>query len=426
MKFPITSAVLAAALAISLVGCSTTSGGSSAKPDKLTIMVTTSPSTDALKVSAKSYAKKTGIAIDFVEVPYEQLSTKLVLAGKSKTSTFDMAMLDQLYIPTVAPSAGLLPLDKYIAKDSSYDYADFPQSLKDYTKYKGVSYAVPLSTEPYVQFYRTDLYSSAGIAAATTWPQVTSNVKAVTALGGKNYGYDGWYGSQGAGAEPFIERLYQYGGRILNPKTNQPELDNAVAKRAMQDFAGLASDSPEATISGSSIDAATQFSQINVGLNIAPAGWYSTLDTANAKGKVAVAAVPSQKIGAYEPKNVLKGWTVGISRGSKYPDASWAFLSYALGKSNVQTFIDAGSPVVGRTSTLDSAKYQKEVSYLSEIKSGVVNGLALPANTQLIPILVEMGNDVNAVATGADVDSTMTKMNAAVKKILLDAGIVKP
>ncbi|BDZ48861.1 sugar ABC transporter substrate-binding protein [Frondihabitans sucicola] len=433
MKFSTLAAgAVAVALAVSLVGCSSSnSTGGAKKPDKLVILTTNSPSEKALQATGKLYTKKTGIDIQFVDVPYDQLATKLVLAGKSKTSTFDVAMLDPLYLATVAPSGGLLPLDKHLAKDSTYDYSDFPASLKDYPKYKGVTYGLPLSTEPYVQLYRTDLYKKAGITPATTWDQLNSNVKATTSPGSSQYGYAGWYGAQGASAEPYLERLYEYGGRLLDPKTSEPLLNTAVAKKAMKDFLELTADSPEATISGGSPDAATQFSQIPVALDIAPSGWYSTVadpGTSKAAGKVGVAPVPSQAIGKYAPKGILKGWMVGISAQSKYEDASWDFLSFALSKSNVQTFIDSGSPVVARTSTLDDAKYQNQLPYLQYLKPGVVNGVPLPAIPELLPLAVALGNGINSMATQgskANVDSSMDSLNQKLRQILVDSGRLK-
>jgi multiple sugar transport system substrate-binding protein len=419
------AAAVVAGFAITLVGCAgpADQGG---EPEKLTIMITNSPSAKALEATAELYTEETGIDIEFVDVPYDQLSTKLVLAGQSKTSTFDIAMLDPLFLASVAPSGGLLALDDYIEGDADYDFADFPESLQEYPKYDGVTYGLPLSTEPYVQFYRTDLYEEAGLTPGTTWEEIDANAKAITAMGPDHYGFSGWYGAQGAGTEPYLERLYQYGGRMLDPETWEPLLDSDVAKQAMKDFIALAPDSPEATLSGSSIEAATQFTQFDVGLNIAPSGWYPALDDPNASkasGLVGVAPVPSNPIGEFDPKGILKGWMVGISAQSQYLDASWDFLSFALRADNVQTFIDAGSPVVGRISTLENPDYLEQLPYLEYIAPGVENGQGLPAIPELVPVAVELGNAINSMATqGADVDSTMDDVNEKIRGILEDAG----
>src|SRR5690606_37377910 len=142
--------------ATTLVGCGArdTSNDSGTpqeegKPKSQTRLVPASPSADGLRALASEYEADTGISIEFAEVPYEQLATRIILAGQSGESTFDMAQVDGFTLPQIVAGNGLLNLDDYIAGDSDYDYADFPDGIKEYAKQDGVSYGLPLSTEPY-------------------------------------------------------------------------------------------------------------------------------------------------------------------------------------------------------------------------------------------------------------------------------------
>lgn len=431
MKFrkPVAFAAIAAT-ALVLTACN--AGGteqSSEKPEKLVVMITNSPSAGALQASAPAFTEETGIEVEFVDVPYDQLGTKLVLAGQSNSSTFDIVQYDQPSLASVVPAGGLLALDDLIAADAGYDIDDFPDALQEYSKLDGVTYGVPFGTEPYVQFYRTDLYEQAGIQPATTWDEVNSNAKTVTALGGEVYGFDGPYGALGSG-EPFFERLYASGGRLLDPDTFEPLLDSQLAKRVMKEYLELIPDTPEAAVAGHLGDSATQFTQFEIGLNIAPSGWWGTLtnpDASKAAGKVGVAAVPLSNDGDFEPKNILKGWLIGISKQSEYQQAAWDFLSFALGKDNVQTFIDAGAPLVGRTSTLTNTDYQEQLPYLQYLEPTIEDGTALPNIPEIPQIQTIVSQHISEIVTqGADVDTTMDDANKAVRDLLVDSGRLDP
>jgi ABC-type glycerol-3-phosphate transport system substrate-binding protein len=418
-----------AAVAVTALALSACSGAaapqSDEKPDKLIVMITNSPSAGALQASAPGFTKETGIEIEFVDVPYDQLGTKLVLTGQSNTSTFDIAQLDGASLASIVPAGGLLPLDDFIAADSSYDIDDFPESLQDYSKFDDTTYGIPFGTEPYVQFYRTDLYEQAGITPATTWEELNANAKAVTALGNGTYGYAGPYGALGSG-EPFTERLYASGGRVFDPDSGEPLLNSDLAKRVMTEYIDLVPDSPEATVAGHAGDSAIQFTQFPVGLNVAPSGWWGTLndpEASTAAGVVGVASVPLATDGDFEAKNILRGWLIGVSAQSQHQQAAWDFLSYALSKDNVQTFIDAGAPLVGRTSTLTNADYQEQLPYLEYLEPTIVDGTALPAIAEWPEIQGLISQHISLIVTqGAPVDATMDDLNEAVRTILVDSG----
>ena len=210
------------AATMALAGCSASPAPSEGvpqeegTPDSLTMLVTASPSADGLRALAAEYEDETGVAIEFVEVPYEQLATRIILASQSGESTFDMAQVDGFTLPQIVAANGLLPLDDHIADDAEYDYDDFPEGLKEYAKQDGVSYGLPLSTEPYLQWIRTDLYDEVGLEAAVTWDEVFENADALQKAG--HYGAVGVYGASGS-AHHFNAVLVGSGGRLLDPET---------------------------------------------------------------------------------------------------------------------------------------------------------------------------------------------------------------
>jgi len=432
MKLRVAVAIAAvAAVAVGpLAACSSGGGAQSkSKPKSLTVLIVPSPSATALEAVAPAYTKQSGVAVHFVSVPYDQHATKLVLEGQSKSGSFDIAQFDQPALASIVPAKGLLALDKFITNDTTYDINDFPKPLQAYSQLDGATYGIPLSTEPYVNFYRTDIYKQLGLTPATTWQEVDSNAAAVSAKGGTHYGWDGPYGPTIDSAPEYFERLLEHGGRLLDPQTSEPLLDTPIAIQTMQAFIDLAKYSPPSTLSGTSGDSATAFTQLDVGSNIQPSGWYGTLNdakTSKAAGDVGVAPVPAGSGGPYPPVNILKGWLIGINPNSQYQQESWNFLSFALGKQNVPAFIDAGAPVPGRTSTLESAEFNAGLPYLKYLLPGIQSGTTLPTIPELGEITTAVCQAISSMANeGKNVASTMKSLNSKVRQVLERSGRLK-
>jgi ABC-type glycerol-3-phosphate transport system substrate-binding protein len=432
-------AVLAAGASIAALASCSSGGGSgpsttgaavpqdTSKPSSLTVLVTSSGSENGLKALAKTYQQQTGITINFVEVAYADLPTKEILGARSKQNTFDLAMVDGFQLAQVAAAGALIPLDSYLQSDTAYDYAaDFSQGLKDYTKYNGVSYTVPLSTEPYLYWYRTDIFQTLGLQPATTWAQVISNAKTLQQAG--DLGYNPLYNAGGA-AHFFNEMLVSEGGRMFDPTTMKPLLDTDLAKQVMTQFLSLKQYGPAGSTNGATANAVQAFQQQNVGQQILASGWWPTIDGPSSPvyGKVATAQTPLEQVGPYTPASVLYGWLAGISSTSTHQQAAWDFLSWALGKDNVQAFIDGGAAPPARISTTTNATLLKAAPYLSAEAAAVKTGVIFPRVPEMSQIVPVVSQGINAMATGqqTSVDAGMTALQNSVLNILVQAGDYK-
>ena len=395
----------------------------SGKPSSLTMLVMDSPSANGLMALAKTYQSKTGIEIKFVTVPYEQLATKVILAAKSNQATYDLAQVDAGYLPQIVTAKALVPLDDFIKGDKQYNYGDFPEGLKEYAKYDGVSYSVPLSTEPYLQWYRTDLYQKLNLTPAKTWDDALANAKALKAAG--DVGYGGVYDAS-ASAYFYLSLLQSSGGRLLDPKTNKPLLDTAVAKTVMQRYLELAKYGTSGVESATVYDAVNSFSQLNVGQMILASGWWSTINdksSSKSAGLVATANTPLSKDGPYEPVSSLFGWVAGISSSSTHQQAAWDFLSWALSADNAAAFIDAGAPPPARISTTSNPEFLKKLPYLAAAGQATTDGLPLPRIPELSQIITAISQNISAMVTGQkSLDDGMAAAQDAVLNILVQSG----
>jgi len=92
---------------------------------------------------------------------------------------YDVAQFDNTFLAPYGAAGTMMPLDNYIAGSEEYDIADFEQGQQDYGKYDGKTLGLTLSTEPMIQWYRTDIYESLGLKPAKTWEEYRANAEAV-------------------------------------------------------------------------------------------------------------------------------------------------------------------------------------------------------------------------------------------------------
>src|SRR5258708_40000068 len=90
------------------------------------------------------------------------------------SNLFNVIMIGPYEAPLFAKNGWLDNLStQFIAKTPSYDAADLLPPIAKSLSYKGSLYAVPFYGEPSVLYYRTDLFTQAGLAMPQppTWAQ---------------------------------------------------------------------------------------------------------------------------------------------------------------------------------------------------------------------------------------------------------------
>lgn len=428
MRVRLQLAAGAAALATVLAGCDspgaqTGTDQSNEPPDELTMLVAASPSATGLRELAETYAGETGITINFVEVPTAQLPTKIILATQAGQATFDLAQLDGFTLPQIVDAGALLGLDDFLAEDADYDYGDFAEGLQNYAKHDGTTYGLPLSTEPVVQWYRTDLFDELGLQPATTWAEVLDNAAELDAAG-----YHGWATAYGpaVSAHYYNQMLYSSGGRLLDPDSYEPQFDTALNKQVMEQFLSLSEYAPSGSLTGASADMINAFSQLDVGQITSASGWYGVLadpSGSNVTDSFAVASLPVTTGGPYDSVNVLNGWLMGISPASPHQQAAWDFAAWALGKDNVPAFIDAGAPLPARTSTTTNDEYISQLPYLPAVGEAAQNGAPIERIPEMAQIITVLSQNISAMATGQlSLDDGIAKTQDDLLNILVQAG----
>lgn len=105
-----------------------------------------------VKPVADVFTEKTGVAVEYLEVPLGEINQKVLLEAVSKTGSFDIALPATFGIPDLAESGILVNLDQYAVKYEPEGFqADALYSTGDY--YKGSLYGYQTDGDTYLMFY---------------------------------------------------------------------------------------------------------------------------------------------------------------------------------------------------------------------------------------------------------------------------------
>lgn len=327
-----------------------TLSASYALAEELNLYLIPSPSSTAIQSFIPAFEEQTGIEVHVTEVPYSEAHQKLLLSVQLGQGQYDIAQFDNSFLAAFGGAGVMQPLDPRITTSSEYDIGDFEPGQRDYGNFEGKTLGLTLSTEPMIQWYRTDIYSELGLKPATTWDEYKSNAKTVKDADKGDGAMFGW----GPNASWWwMTLVWSFGGHLYDEQL-LPSVDTPEAILATRYFKDMLSYGPEGGISATGDDVANKFLSTDVGAMMQYSGyWGMALDPANNlhAGKIGTAPMPR---GAADITH-LAGWNIGIPKDAKNPGAAWKFLEFVLGKSNSKAFLKAGAAAIGRKSiTSDS------------------------------------------------------------------------
>ncbi|GCE10292.1 ABC transporter substrate-binding protein [Tengunoibacter tsumagoiensis] len=245
---------------------------------------------------------------------------------RAKDASIDILSIDIVYPAQFAASQWIRPIS-----DSQWPVSEREKYLAGPLKgctYKGQIWAAPFRTDVGLIYYRTDLVST----PPATWDQLTSTAQQQQSHA--KYGYV-WQGAQYEGLVcNFVEVLYGYGGRVLDPndptqvRVNSPEGRQALER--MVSWVGTIS--PEAVTTYMEDPARLVWQN---GDAVFMRNWpYAYLlsndpNQSQIKGKFAITGMPhggSNSTG----HSSLGGWNLSINAFSPHAEPAWEFIKYLL------------------------------------------------------------------------------------------------
>ena len=402
-------------VSVSLLLAACSSGGTDSEASgEINVFLIPSPSSTSIQSFIPDFEAETGIKVNVSETPYGEAHQKQLLSYQQKAGTYDVAQFDNSFLMPFCQAQAMAPLDGYLGDSSEYDIADFSQSQQDYGKCNGETLGLTLSTEPMIQWYRTDIYEKLGLTPAKTWDEYYNNAKKVQ---------DAGYGGQIIGFGPnvswwWMTMVWSFGGNLYDDALN-PTVNSKEAIAATDFLKKLMTVSPKGASTANSDEVTSKFLGENIGAMINYSGYYgSVLDKSINKNEGKIGTAPMPK-GSADITH-LAGWNIGIPKDAKNPTAAWKFLEYVLGKTNAKTYLESGAAAIGRKSITTDADLLAKFPYLAQLE--------IPSNSRIerypqIAVWPEFEvaaiDAVTQVLNGkSDSTKAMTALNEKLKPIL--------
>lgn len=389
----ISVAVVTTVLAVSLIlsGCTSSSNGSSEdesdqdqKDVTLKIATVNNPDMKTMQDLSGEFTDETGIKLDFVTLPENDLRKKVTEDVGLGAGKFDAVMVSNYDTPIWAKNKWLISLKSYFDKMSAdekekYDLDDMFEPVKDGLSYKDEMYALPFYSESSMIYYNKDMLKKANVDMPKhpTWDQVADAAKkakkANDVPGILLRGLPGW----GEQLAPLNTVINAFGGRWYDEDWN-PQLTSPKTKKAVQFYVDLINDAGESDATSAGFtELLTQMSKGKAAMMYdatVAAGTLNDSDESDISDKIGYAYAPKDK---KDNTGWLYSWALGIEKASKHKDAAFKFIKWATSKDYIKHVGKkkgwVSVPPGTRKSTYDNPKYKKEAPFADIVKNSINN-----------------------------------------------------
>ncbi len=419
------SLALFGALMIALAACG---GGTSGKPEKLTVATLQGDESLGLKAIAADCGTKIGTKIEFVDNPYDALYEKLVTTFKANDSTFDLVMIDDPWMPKFGTDGSFQDLGQFgITRDP-----DIPAIVWDVGTWPPPHGAVPPSEKgktaqllgvTVVGNVEMFMNRSDIVPAPKTYDDVLANAKA------QDKADFAGYIIRGKATNPvtadFLPILWSFGGDVFDDNWNVT-LDNDASKAAIkflvEDLKAVAQDDPANT------DAAdrSQLFSTEKGLqsSVWPgevAGIVNNAEVSKVIGKAEYIPIPAGPSG--KGIGMMGNWMLAIPKASKNGATAAEFIKCAM-SADSQKVMANNKGIPSRTSVLNDADLGKANPYFPVL----AKALETPPNwrprtDQWNAVEKIIGTHLNnALAGGETAADVATKASEEIRTLMKGAG----
>lgn len=417
------------ALPAVLAACGQSTTTTPSKPSKLVIAAVQGNEDGPLKKVAPTYQQQTGITMEIVEFPYDQLFEKLVTTFQANGSSFDLAMMDDPWMPKFGTLGALQPLDQLgFSRDS-----DIPSIVYDVGTWPPPHGPVPPSEQGKAQhlygitivgnvemfMYRKDLSD-----APKSWDDVLANAQKFNKPGSLV-----GYVIRGKATNPVssdsLPILWSFGGNIFDDswkvKLDSTESIDAVTflTRRLKAFAESGAENT---------DAADRSRLMAIGHAYQSTVWPGEItgivedpSVSQVKGKVAYIPIPQGPSG--KGLGMMGNWLLGIPKGSKNGQAAADFIKWLIKPDNMRNYVANGG-IPTRTSILNDSSLTTANPYFPALAQSLQAGPNWrPRTDQWNAVETVYGTQMNKTVAGlATPKDAMTAAADQIRTLMKQAG----
>jgi len=319
---------------------------------------------DGLVALTPQFEKETGISVDIVAFPWQQMFEKANSMSETKSAAFDIVFADDPWMPNIVTSS-TNPLDGgyslnltkrfNVKRDPdvfkvSYDVFSWPPPYgptpKDYQNL-GPSelHALPIVGNVIMFYIRKDKLFDLGLEMPETWDDVLSIAEKVHCPGCNPpfYGYN-MRGSSGSDA---LTLIWSMGGAIFDDKFNVV-LDNKAGCGSFEMLAKLSKYLPPG---GSTFETTEMGAEVLGGRAMMGIGWpgdtfaaWENPRESQSAGKLGYSPLPASRKGGPRP-SMMGHWGLVLNKYGNNIDKAWKFATWMHSKEHSLDYaLEGGIP----------------------------------------------------------------------------------
>ena len=295
-----------------------------------------SPQFMYFKSIGPDYTAETGVELEFIELPHDNMHERFVQESISRSGSIDIFNADQPWISEFASRGWIECLDDMISEE---DRADFLDSAMEASSYQGRLYAIPYFIHTPIVFYRTDLFEEAGLTVPETWEEYR---QAAIKLTNVETGVYGTIIEAKQASEPvthLVDWYFQNGADFIDEKGNVV-VDSEAAKEVFDFLLTMMYEDGSVMPGSIGYDNADVHNLFMQGKVAMVKNWPYMYAMARDPAQSLVAddfAIARQPAGKYDATAVWT-WGFAISSSSRNKEAAWEFMKFVAG-SDVAAYI---------------------------------------------------------------------------------------
>ncbi len=377
--------------------------------------------TETIRKVVDEFTAKTGIKIIIDEYAQDEFMNKRLVDLSSGAGTFDIVMMDS--IATQAAQAGWIEnLDPWFEKRHLVDKQAYmlndlsPSFIKAFTV-NGSLYAIPVSGEKQVLFYRKDIFKDMNLKVPTTFDELYETARilkqhypaGILLRGQKIHTVSNTTGV-----------IWSYGGKIADDPVqyNKAVFNSPEGVKGADMYTSLAREfGPPGVGNYTWYECVSDFQQGKAPMYLDMSVFMSQFEDASKSlvaGKVGYAPMPAGPAGS---KPTGGAWAVSMSSASRNKDAAFLFLAWVTGP-EVSTKLALESGIAARSSALSDPKLAEK--YPAEWLKAFQAGLSAEVPELTFPLISKNEEYLDTIGTAFN---SLILRKQDVKAVLDDAAI---
>lgn len=370
----------------------------------------------------------TGINVTYEQIPYENTHEREVLDFVSGAATYDVILIDVVWIGEFAANGWVVPLDTFYEDPALADPnlnldGFFPILLESFGTWDNVIYGLPFDNYSGLLFYNSCMLEEAGFdGPPETWQQLLEEYgPALTKDDQYAYALQSRRGETQS-ADSFMRMIWPFGGSLLD-ENFKPNLSSEESLAGLNFRQELMQYMPPDIVEWDHDETVQGLAQGRVAMITEWSAFWAYLTNPETSTITDCVKVDVEPAGPVGPRPALGGFSLGVNPFSS-PEkqaAAWLFIQWLTSEEMADDYIQAGG-VSGRMSVYEDEALRAEFPYFDPLVESWANyGNAVfrprfPEWPEISEVIAQWGSEM--MLGSVSVEEGVAKIEAEMERIL--------